>query len=108
MIDLDKEAQVNARNVNGCTPLHIAVMIQNANLVKLLIKFGADVNIKVNNTQLRNITTLERRHLYTTVYRRITIKLPIFYSIVGPILLWGISVDLLPCTMQLVKVLNKL
>ena len=44
---IDKQAEVNARNVNGCTPLHIAVIIQNINLVKLLIKYGGDVNLKV-------------------------------------------------------------
>lgn len=49
----DKEAQVNARNVNGATPLHIAVMVQNIHLVKLLIKYGADVNLKVHLFTLR-------------------------------------------------------
>lgn len=54
--DPDKEAQVNARNVNGASPLHIAVSIQNINLVKLLISYGADVNIKVVLAPCRNIT----------------------------------------------------
>lgn len=49
----DKEAQVNARNVNGATPLHIAVIIQNIHLVKLLLKYGADVNLKVRLFALR-------------------------------------------------------
>ena len=44
--NLDKEAQINCRNVNGCTPLHVAVMTQNLNLVKVLLKYGADPNLK--------------------------------------------------------------
>lgn len=35
--------------MNGCTPLHMAVMVQNLNLIKLLIKYGADVNLKEYN-----------------------------------------------------------
>ena len=48
-INLDKEADVNCKNVNGCTPLHIAIMNQNINLVKLLLKYGADGNSKQYN-----------------------------------------------------------
>lgn len=43
---LDKQAEINCRNVNGCTPLHIAIMNQNTNLSKLLLKYGADPNAK--------------------------------------------------------------
>lgn len=57
MCNLDKEAQVNARNVNGSTPLHIAVMIQNINIVKLLLNYGADVNLKVTHSRFRSTTT---------------------------------------------------
>ena len=45
----NKEADVNCRNVNGCTPLHIAIMNQNTNLVKVLLKYGADPNAKEYN-----------------------------------------------------------
>lgn len=44
----DKEADINARNVNGCTPLHFAVKSENINMVKIVLKYGGDPNAKVN------------------------------------------------------------
>jgi len=41
----------------------MAVMIQNVNLVKLLIKYGADVNLKVTNLLLSNSMTLDKKLL---------------------------------------------
>ena len=46
---IDKEAQVNSRNVNGCTPLHVAVTTQDTNLVKVLLKYGGDANLQEYN-----------------------------------------------------------
>ena len=40
---------MNCRNVNGCTPLHIAIMNQNVNMVRLLLKYNADINCKEYN-----------------------------------------------------------
>jgi|JI6StandDraft_1071083.scaffolds.fasta_scaffold02476_12 ankyrin repeat protein len=45
--DSDKEADINARNVNGCTPLHFAVQSENVNMVKIVLKYGGDPNSKV-------------------------------------------------------------
>lgn len=56
LVYADKEAQVNARNVNGASPLHIAVINQHSNLVQLLLKYGADVNLKVTPFSPRSTT----------------------------------------------------
>jgi len=42
----DKEAQPNCTNVNGATPLHFAVYYQNKEILELLIKYGANPNVK--------------------------------------------------------------
>ena len=41
----DKEADVNAQNINGATPLHFAVHCDNPTIVEILLKFKADPNI---------------------------------------------------------------
>ena len=79
----DKEAQVNAQNVNGASPLHIAVMIQNINLAKLLLKYGANVNIRVPLFWPRNTTTSDKKHPCTTQSKKITTKWPHYSSKTG-------------------------
>jgi ankyrin repeat protein len=39
-----QEADVNARNINGATPLHYAVQARNPLMIELLLKFKADPN----------------------------------------------------------------
>jgi len=39
-------ADVNAKDNNGSTPLHYAVILANMDVIKLLISNGADVNAK--------------------------------------------------------------
>ena len=39
---------INNQDLNGCTPLHLAVLTDNIAIVEILIRLGADVNI-VNN-----------------------------------------------------------
>ena len=41
-------------------------MIQNLNLIKLLVKYGADVNLKVGPQPLRSIMTLAKKRRCTT------------------------------------------
>lgn len=42
---LERGAFVNAQNVNGQTPLHIACQKRSADLVRILLDAGADVNL---------------------------------------------------------------
>ena len=44
--ELDKGANVNAKNQNGATPLHRAAWFGHKEIVELLIAKGADVNAK--------------------------------------------------------------
>ena len=39
---------INSQDINGCTPLHLAVLTDNLTIVEILIRLGADVNI-INN-----------------------------------------------------------
>jgi ankyrin repeat protein len=45
---LDKGADVNHKNYNGNTPLHIAIVNQDLEVCKVLISRGADVSITNN------------------------------------------------------------
>eukprot|EP01016_Furgasonia_blochmanni_P003622 TRINITY_DN11417_c0_g1_i3.p1 TRINITY_DN11417_c0_g1~~TRINITY_DN11417_c0_g1_i3.p1 ORF type:complete len:264 (-),score=47.29 TRINITY_DN11417_c0_g1_i3:142-933(-) len=42
----ENEADVNARSVNGSTPLHFGVCYENASVVEILLKYRADPNLK--------------------------------------------------------------
>merc|ERR1712096_231461 len=52
-----KEADLNCFNINGQTPLHTAVESNNLNIVELLIKSGAQINI-ADNTSIGKNTIL--------------------------------------------------
>ncbi len=39
---------INNQDLNGCTPLHLAVLTDNFTIVEMLIRLGADVNINNN------------------------------------------------------------
>ena len=43
---IEEGADVNAKNENGWSPLHWAVMLEHKEIVELLIAHGADVNAK--------------------------------------------------------------
>ena len=47
---IDNGANVNVRDKDGLTPLHIASTTLNMNLVKILVEYGADVNAKVGDS----------------------------------------------------------
>ena len=44
----ENECDVNARNINGQTPLHFAVNAQNRTMIETLLNYGADPNIAEN------------------------------------------------------------
>ena len=44
----DNEVDVNAKNINGMTPLHFAVQVQNKTMIETLLQYGADPNIQEN------------------------------------------------------------
>ena len=43
---LTKETDINAKNINNQTPLHIACLNKSEKLVELLLEFGADFESK--------------------------------------------------------------
>lgn len=46
---VDKGADINAKDVYGHTPLFIAFGLRNKNAVDILIKLGADINVRTND-----------------------------------------------------------
>lgn len=61
-------ADINARNGEGFTPLHVATLYQNITMVNLLINLGADPNIRNNKLQdeHNNITDLIYDQAFTS------------------------------------------
>ena len=59
---LESKADANAKDINGCTPLHLAAFEGHRDAVILLLNNGADVNIcdKYNQTALH--FAVDRRH----------------------------------------------
>ena len=45
---MHNKSLINSQDINGCTPLHLAVLTDNLTIVEILIRLGADVNI-INN-----------------------------------------------------------
>lgn len=43
---IEKGANINVKNLNGQTPLHVAILTNNIEIAKYLIEKGADLNIK--------------------------------------------------------------
>ena len=41
---IENNADINAKDLNGCTPLHYAVMSQHTTICKMLVEHGADIN----------------------------------------------------------------
>ena len=43
---IQKSANINSVNNNGCSPLHVAVNKQHVNCVKILLKYKCDSNVQ--------------------------------------------------------------
>ena len=58
---LQKNANINSVNKNGCTSLHVAVNKQHTNCVRVLLKYKCDVNIQdsYGDTALHDIISKE-------------------------------------------------
>ena len=61
MIELliEKQFDVNARNSDGCSPLHDAIQRKDTDIVKLLIAAGADTSVSPSKGKLRGKTPRE-------------------------------------------------
>ncbi len=44
-------ANINAKNIYGDTPIHIAALLGHANIAAILLEDGADITMKNNNNQ---------------------------------------------------------
>ena len=47
---VDSGADIEAKNVNGLTPLHVASLYGHIDIVKLLVDLGANVEMKADNS----------------------------------------------------------
>ena len=56
---LDKKFDVNAKNTDGCSPLHDAVQRKDTNIIKLLLAAGADTKVSPTKGKLRGKTPEE-------------------------------------------------
>ena len=60
--ELDKGADVNAKDVDGCTPLFGAAVFGKNEIAELLIAKGANVNAKNNGGETPLDWTIQRKH----------------------------------------------
>lgn len=103
-IDGINEALLNGANINcsneyGWTPLHVASLYCNVEVIKLLIKKGADINKKDQTGRkpidvtgkkiIRDILTYEDREEYDKRYK-VLIKLLRSKYLISPIILYHI------------------
>ena len=56
---IEKQFDVNARNSDGCSPLHDAIQRKDTDIVKLLIAAGADTTVSPSKGKLRGKTPRE-------------------------------------------------
>ena len=57
-LDIDNKFVINAKNTKGLTPLHLAVIANELETVKVLVEHGADINVMDNTSR----TPLELAH----------------------------------------------
>lgn len=67
---IQKGVNVNSRDQNGDTPLHLAVYYNNVEVVKILIRYGANPRIK--NRQGFSSIDIARDKGYVEIYRLLT------------------------------------
>jgi len=65
---LQRGADVNAANADGCTALHDAVQRKDAGIVKLLLDAGADASFEATNGKLKGKTPKELSIKYVNIY----------------------------------------
>jgi hypothetical protein len=65
---LDNGAVVNETNVNGDTALHYAVRLGREDLVKVLLSYGADPNVKGQNNQTASDIAEEQADMFLLGY----------------------------------------
>ena len=58
-------ADINSQNVNKMTALHVAIFIKNINIIKFLLKNGADANINRNGISMINSLMKMEMDVYT-------------------------------------------
>ena len=56
---IEKQFDVNARNCDGCSPLHDAIQRKDSDIVKLLIAAGADTTVSPSKGKLKGKTPRE-------------------------------------------------
>lgn len=57
-LDIDNKFVINSKNTKGLTPLHLAVIANELETVKILVEHGADINVMDNTSR----TPLELAH----------------------------------------------
>ena len=75
---LAAKADINSRNKNGATPLHLAVMWGHEDVTKALIKHGADLNAKNNKgrTALDVAVRNDKQSLAEMLAKKMNTKVP--------------------------------
>ena len=54
------EADINAIDIDGFTPLHLAAIYDNIQVVKKLVELNADVNLKVDGKDAADLAQMKK------------------------------------------------